>query len=161
MFWLWTAHQHQYRSWFFSSNRVCWNIRLYTYPCIYVISSTYPSHLQIYLHWCSGQNLTSSRITTRVLQQDHKPTLWNPIRSFRHSPFEDFQRLWLQSHTVSRRHSDSNPRVPPHDSNSFHPKANHDEISQIAKAVKRLYPLTRSRLYNGPITYQTVGDNDG
>ena len=75
-------------------------------------------------------------------------------------PSEDLPRLWFQNHTASWRHSNSNPRVSPHDSNSFHPAADQRWIPQITKVVKRLYPPTRPGLCNDPTTHQIIRDNN-
>jgi len=75
------------------------------------------------------------------MKQDHKLTLRNPFRSLRHSPSEVFTRLRLRSHTTSRRHSNSNPRVLPCGSNSLHPVADRDESRRSRKRVSAFNPL--------------------
>jgi len=70
--------------------------------------------------------LTPVKIVTRVQWQKHKPAPGNPFRSFDHFLSEDILHPQLQRYTVSRRHSDSNPRVSPRGRNFLHPAADWD-----------------------------------
>ena len=104
--------------------------------------------------------LTPVRISTRVQWQEREPTLENSFWILRHLLYEGILHPKLRDYTTSRRHSYSNPRVPPHGSNSLHSSSRSRWIPQIEKTVKHLYLPTRPWLCNDLTAQQAVWDND-
>ena len=75
--------------------------------------------------------------------------------------FEDILHPQFRGHTASQRHSDSNPRVSPRDSNSLRPATYWDRSRKSWRQLRTLISLLVKDSITTPPAHQVAWDNNG